>query len=62
MPNYSDKLKEAMAEINGVLIKHDIAGVVVLHEPGFSEFRVRVDPSWSVARFESQEGQEIWLA
>ena len=51
MINYSPKLKEAMAEINAVLERHDIAAHVVLHEPGFSEYLWRIDPSWSVIRF-----------
>lgn len=45
---YSPKLKEAMAEIKAILTKHDIAGHVLLHEPGFSEYLLAVEPSWSV--------------
>jgi hypothetical protein len=56
---YSDKLKEAMAEINGVLQKHDIAALVVLHEPGFSEYRSCIDPSWSVCHFEPTKDGDI---
>jgi hypothetical protein len=57
--NYSDKLKEAMAEINAVLEKHDVAALVVLHEPGFSEFRTRIDPSWSVCHFEPTKDGDV---
>lgn len=41
------KLKEAMAEIMGVLKKHDIAGQVTLASQTHSEFRVKLDASWS---------------
>lgn len=44
---YSPKLKIAMDEIKQVLKKHDIAGFVVLHTPGFTEYLNRVDPSYS---------------
>lgn len=49
---FSPKLKEAMAEINQILEKHDIAGAVVLHEIGFSEFLFKIDPSYSCCFFE----------
>lgn len=50
--SYSHKLKAVMAEIVSILERHDIAGIIMLHEPGFSEFLTRVDPSWSIARLE----------
>ncbi len=50
---YSPKLKMAMEEIKAILGKHDIAGAVILHAPGFSEFLFSPTPSWSVARLES---------
>ena len=50
------KLKEAMAEIFGILKKHDIAGHIILSSETHSEFRVRIDPSWSCAFFESEGG------
>jgi hypothetical protein len=56
--DHSDKLKEAMAAINGVLLKYDIAAIVILHEDGFSEFRMRIDPTWSVARMVRKDGME----
>lgn len=46
------KLKEAMAEIMGVLKKHDIAGQVTLVSPTHSEFRIDIAPTWSCARME----------
>lgn len=52
--NFSPKLKEAMAEIRAILRKHDIGAHVILHEPGFSEFLMRIDPTWSVMRYETQ--------
>lgn len=51
--NYSPRLKEIMAEIKAVLDKHDIAGYVVLHEPGFSEYLLSIEPTWSAMCLES---------
>lgn len=50
------KLKEAMAEIFGILKKHDIAGQVVLVSPTHAEFRAHISPSWSCAFFEDKGG------
>jgi hypothetical protein len=45
---YSPKLKKAMEEINQILDKHDIGAFVLLSDgEGFSEFRNKIDPSWS---------------
>lgn len=46
------KLKEAMSEIMAVLNKHDIAGQISLVSKTHSEFRCKLDPSWSCARME----------
>lgn len=46
---YSPKLKMAMDEIKEVLKKHDIAASVVLHTPGWSEYLLRIDTSYSCA-------------
>jgi hypothetical protein len=45
-------LKEAMAEIMGILKKHDIAGQVTLVSPTHSEFRYRLDPKWACTTIE----------
>lgn len=51
---YSPKLKNAMSEIKDILQKYDIAGLVMLHtEGGLSEFLMRIDPSYSIARVEN---------
>lgn len=42
-----------MEEIKAVLKKNDIAGVVVLHTPGFSEFLNSVSPTYSCAKVEN---------
>lgn len=47
---YSPKLKKAMEDIKKILHENDIAGFVVLHTPGFSEYLNRVDPSYSCAK------------
>lgn len=46
---YSAKLKYAMEQIKSILKEHDIAGFVVLHTPGFSEYVNHLDTSYSCA-------------
>lgn len=46
---YSPKLKKAAEEIKEILAKHDIAGMAVLHTPGFSEFIIDITPTYSCA-------------
>lgn len=46
---YSPKLKIALAEIKEVLDRHDIAGMIVLHTPGFSEYLLKLNASYSGA-------------
>lgn len=52
---YSPKLKIAMEEIEAILHKHDIAGFVVIHTPGFSEYLNEISPSYSCAKIESTQ-------
>lgn len=49
---YSPKLKMAINEMRGILSKHDIAGLIVLHTPGHSEYLLKIDPSYSCAKLE----------
>lgn len=46
---YSPKLKIAIGEIKEILKKHDIAGFVALHTPGFTEYLNHVEASYSCA-------------
>ncbi len=46
---YSPKLKKAMQQIKNILEENDIAGFVVLHTPGFSEYLNHVQTSYSCA-------------
>lgn len=46
---YSPKLKKAAEEIKEIMAKYDIAGMVVLHTPGFSEFVLNITPTYSCA-------------
>ena len=41
------KLKEAAAEIQAIMRKHDIAGYTMLMSKTNSEFMFTLDPSWS---------------
>jgi hypothetical protein len=46
---YSPKLKKAIEEIKKILNENDIAGFVVLHTPGHSEYLNHVTTSYSCA-------------
>lgn len=48
------RLKIARFEIESVLAKHDLAGVVVLHTPGMAEFFYNITPSYSVCWVDEQ--------
>lgn len=50
---YSPKLKTAMERIKAILKEYDIAGAVILHSPGFSEYLIKIDASYSCAKFEA---------
>ncbi len=52
---YSPKLKKAMEEVKEILNKYDIGALVVLHTPGHSEYLNKINPSYSCAKFESDE-------
>lgn len=55
--NYSPKLKRVMAEIEAILKKEDIAGLVVLHTQQhgsyYSEFLFELTPSLSAVKLEN---------
>lgn len=46
---YSPKLKKVMEQIKDILKENDIAGFVVLHTPGHSEYLNHVQTSYSCA-------------
>lgn len=46
---YSPKLKAATEEIKDILKKYDIAGIVFLHDIGFGEYLVKINPTYSCA-------------
>ena len=52
---YSPKLKVAIEEIKQILKNNDIAGFVVIHTPGFSEFLNHVETSYSCAKVQGDE-------
>lgn len=51
------RLKVARAEIEAVLKKHDLAGVVTLHTPGMTEFFYDITPSYSCVWIDEKEAQ-----
>jgi len=48
--DYSPRLKRAAAQIKAILEKEDIAGLVVLHTPGYSEYLLHLTPSYSCVK------------
>jgi hypothetical protein len=52
---YSPKLKRVMAELKAILKQNDIAGFIVLAEPGFGEHGYVLDPSFSCAKIEGDK-------
>lgn len=50
------RLKVARLEIETLLKKHDLAGVVVLHTPGMAEFFYDIRPSYSCASIDEAAG------
>ncbi len=52
---YSPKLKRVMEEIKTILKQNDIAGFVVIHTPGYSEFLNHVETSYSCAKIQGDE-------
>jgi hypothetical protein len=52
---YSPKLKTAMQEIKDILSKHDIAGVVVIHTPGHTEYLNKLNPTYSCVKVNGDE-------
>lgn len=53
---YSPKLKKIMDQIKDLLKENDVAGFVVLHTPGYSEYLNHLNASYSCAKIESNEG------
>ena len=52
---YSPKLKRAIGEIKQIMGKYDIAGLVILHTPGFSEYLLKIDTTYSCAKIEGDQ-------
>ena len=48
------RLKVARLEIEAILAKHDVAGCIVLHTPGMTEFFYNIQPSYSVCWIDEQ--------
>lgn len=53
---YSPKLKRLTGQIRKVLKDNDVAGVVVLHTPGFGEFVLELTPSYSSLEWDKAAG------
>lgn len=50
---YSPKLKKAMEQIKQIINENDLAAHVVLHTPGFSEYFLKIDPTYAAIEHSS---------
>lgn len=48
------KILPALDEIEAVLKKHDMMGLIIVADSGETNFRMRVEASWSCAKLEVQ--------
>lgn len=53
--NYSPKLKKVISEIEKILKENDVAGMVVVHTPGNTEYLLKLDASYSAATVEANQ-------
>lgn len=51
---YSPKLKKAAEDIKKILKENDIAGVVILHTPGYGEYVLNLSPTYSCVKVSPQ--------
>lgn len=55
---YSERLRTFMEEYKALVAKHDVAAIVILHEPpkedspGYAEYFVNLEPSYSAVKME----------
>lgn len=42
-----------MEDVKKVLDKYDIAGLVIIHKPGFGEYYLKIDPTYSCAKYDA---------
>lgn len=48
---YDPKLRQAMKEIDLILTKYDIGAIVALTSERHVEYKIHIEPNWSLARF-----------
>lgn len=61
MKNYDPSLREAMAEIEEIMKKHDCGGFVTLQSKSHTEFKLMLDHmSWSMIRW-IKDGESMHL-
>lgn len=53
--DYSPKLKRVAQQIKDILSAEDLAGVIILHEPGYSEFVLKLDPTYSCVKVQDNK-------
>lgn len=56
-PKYSKKLKRLIGRIKRRIQRNKVAGIVILYEPGFSEYLCVIDTPFSRVRFTSTPGK-----
>lgn len=55
MTPYDPKLKEAMKEIDQIMMKYDIGGYINLVSRSHGAYRLYVTPTWSAAKWEGED-------
>jgi hypothetical protein len=58
--NYDPKLRAAMAEINNVMKRYDICGIVGLCSESHQEFVMKIESKWSLAYYK-RDGEAVHL-
>lgn len=60
--NYSPKLKRVMEIMKNTMKAEGIGGVILLHEPGYSEYRYELSPPYSCIKVDDAKGQYRFTA
>ncbi|HCU46186.1 MAG TPA: hypothetical protein DF610_16250 [Sphingobacterium sp.] len=53
--DYSPKLKRVAQQIKDILSAEDLAGVIIIQEPGYSEYVLKLDPTYSCVKIQDNK-------
>lgn len=57
--NLDPNLRKAMKEIKKIINKYDVGGLVILASQSHGEYKLFIEPSWSVVNFEGTDNDRI---